>query len=77
MIAVPMKVAVTAAVPMTVKSHYYVGGLMYNGPYEYTPGEEQQIAPIQNKVAINNITINPVPNTYARVEQSSSLLYIY
>ena len=49
----------------------------YDGPYEFTPGEETQIAPTAHKVLVENIVINPVPDNYARMAWNGHTILFY
>lgn len=39
----------------------------YEGEYTFTPTAHTQIVEIANKVAIENITINPIPSNYGLI----------
>ena len=39
----------------------------YTGNYTYTPTEDTQIVNISGKMAMRNITINPIPNNYGLI----------
>jgi len=49
----------------------------YAGPYTFTPDEDTQIVEIEGLKATANITINPVPHTYGRIEWDGSSLFVY
>ena len=48
----------------------------YTGSYEFTPSSETQTIPIANLIASENITINPIPQTYGLVTWNGSFLTI-
>lgn len=59
---------------VSVQAEYYTpvrsyGGEVdyYDGPYEFTPTQQEQTIPIQGKMATSNITINPIPPNYGRI----------
>lgn len=54
----------------------YIGDY-YEGPYEYTPGEEEQTIPIAEHVATQNIKVNPVPQNYGRLTYSGGILKVW
>lgn len=39
----------------------------YEGPYEYTPTQEEQTVTIRGLMATRNITINPIPSNYGLI----------
>ena len=49
----------------------------FEGPYEYTPGEEEQTIPIAELVATQNIKVNPVPQNYGRLTYSGGILKVW
>lgn len=86
MITVPMKVAVQSAIPVSVASvggiplslgaEYKVGGEPYHGEYEFTPTEETQTVPTQDKFLSENIIIHPIPSNYGRIGWNGSILTV-
>lgn len=48
----------------------------YAGPYTFTPDDDTQIVEIEGLKATANITINPVPHTYGRIEWDGSTLTV-
>ena len=48
----------------------------YEGPYEFTPTEETQTAAINNMVATDNITINPIPTNYGKITWNGSVIRV-
>ena len=44
-----------------------VGGEPYEGDYEFTPTQEQQIVPTLGKVLSDNIIIAPIPSNYGLI----------
>ena len=53
-----------------------VGVDTYAGPYEYTPTEDTQTVAISNKMATENIVINPIPFNYGLVTWNGSTLTV-
>ena len=49
----------------------------YEGSYEFTPSEEEQIIEIASKTANQNITINGIPDGYARLVWDGQKLTVY
>lgn len=39
----------------------------YTGEYEITPSDEIQVLNTENKMCINNIVIQPIPQNYGRI----------
>lgn len=48
----------------------------YEGSYEFTPTDEAQTIAIAGQIAEQNITINPVPQNYGRIEWNGSTLRV-
>ena len=48
----------------------------YTGPYEYTPTEDTQTVAISDKMATENIVINPIPYNYGLVTWNGSILTV-
>jgi hypothetical protein len=80
MIAIPMQVSVSQVnLPVSVAasqveigvgvaaSYQMIEGETYDGPYEFTPTHETQTVPTADKVLLENIIINPIPNNYGLI----------
>ena len=89
MIAIPMKIAVTdAAIPMNVTadevnlpvsigaSYSAISGTPYEGEYEFTPSEEEQIIPVEGFVMVRDVTIAPIPSNYGKITYNGSVLTV-
>ena len=48
----------------------------YEGPYEYTPTQEEQTVTIQGLMATRNITINPIPSNYGLITWNGATLTV-
>lgn len=48
----------------------------YQGPYEFTPSSEVQTVNIADKLATEDITINPIPSNYGLITWSGSTLTV-
>ena len=53
-----------------------VGVETYDGDYEFTPTEETQTVNIENKMAVQDITINPIPSNYGRITWNGSTITV-
>lgn len=53
-----------------------VGSDTYDGDYEWTPTQETQTIQIENKRALENIIINPIPNNYGLITWDGSTLTV-
>lgn len=40
---------------------------LYDGDYEFTPSTSPQIIGIEDKMAVQDIVINPIPNNYGLI----------
>lgn len=49
---------------------------VYDGPYEWTPTDTVQTIEIADKKALDNITINPVPQNYGLITWNGSTLTV-
>ena len=57
-------------------SFYAVGPPFYDGPYEVTPSEEEQVIPIEGMRASQDVTINPIPSNYGLITWDGSRLRV-
>ena len=48
----------------------------YTGPYEFTPTDQTQTVEIATLQAIQDITINPIPNNYGLITWNGSVLTV-
>lgn len=48
----------------------------YDGEYEITPSQEQQVLETANKSMARNVVINPIPSNYGLVEWNGTVLMI-
>lgn len=48
----------------------------YMGPYEFSPSQQAQTINIQYKTAMQNITINPIPENYGLITWNGSALTV-
>ena len=89
MIAIPMKVSVSQVnlpvqvavsdveLPIGVAASYQmVEGETYEGPYEFTPTQETQTAQTANKVLLENIVINPIPQNYGLITWNGAVITV-
>ena len=53
-----------------------VGVEIYDGEYEFTPTEDTQTVSIDNKMAVQDITINPIPNNYGLITWNGSTITV-
>ena len=51
-------------------------GDYYEGPYEFTPSDEEQTVPIAELVATENIKIKPVPSGYGKISWNGAYLTV-
>ena len=51
-------------------------GTTYTGEYEFTPNEETQVIPTQNKIMTQDVIINPIPSNYGLVTWNGSYLTV-
>lgn len=49
----------------------------YGGRYEVTPSEVEQVLPTRGKRMMSDITVNPIPDDYARMAWDGSILHFY
>ena len=53
-----------------------VGVEIYDGEYEFTPTEDTQTVSIENKMAVQDITINPIPSNYGLITWNGAILTV-
>ena len=76
MIRIPMTVETGGALRMEVAAAYSVGGEIYAGGYEFTPGDEDMTVRTENKVLTQDIVVRAVPSNYGKVAWDGSTLTI-
>lgn len=65
------------AVELNAETHIVVDTTtIYDGAYEWTPTDSVQLIEIENKKALGQITINPIPQNYGLVTWNGSTLTI-
>lgn len=55
------------------------GGLFvkeYDGPYEVTPTQETQVLATADRMLVENVVINPIPNNYGLITWNGSVLMV-
>ena len=53
-----------------------VGVETYEGEYEFTPTQSTQTISIENKMATQDITINPIPSCYGLITWNGATLTV-
>lgn len=48
----------------------------YDGGYEFTPSDEQQVVPTAGKTLKENIVINPIPSNYGLISYNGFKLTV-
>ncbi len=49
---------------------------LYSGPYTFTPTQSTQVVYIDNKLATENIEIEPIPSNYGLITWNGSFLTV-
>ena len=57
-------------------SFYAIGTPPYEGAYTFTPTEETQTIPINGLRALEDVTINPIPNNYGLITYNGSTIRV-
>lgn len=57
-------------------AHVDYPAAFYTGDYEIIPSGEQQIIPINGKIAERDITIKPIPQNYGRIAWDGNTLTV-
>lgn len=52
-------------------------GDFYEGEYEFTPADADQVISIAEKVAARDIVIRAIPSSYGHIQYNGGYLYIY
>lgn len=89
MIAIPMQVAVAhvgiqvdvattkVGLPVGIGASYQMRqGEIYSGSYVFTPTQATQTVPTADKLLLDNITINPIPNNYGLITYNGAYITI-
>lgn len=77
-VLLPVEVAVSAVnLPVNVAASYQMReGEIYDGPYEFTPTQETQTVSTAEKLLLDNIVINPIPQNYGLVTYNGSIITV-
>ena len=77
-VLLPVAVAVSAVdLPMQVAASYQMReGEIYDGPYEFTPSQETQTVETADKLLLENIVINPIPQNYGLVTYNGAIITV-
>lgn len=54
----------------------YTSSKKYDSEYEVTPSDDILILPTAGRLLSENITINPIPNSYGRISWNGSILTV-
>ena len=49
----------------------------YEGPYDFTPGEDAQVIQISGKTGTRDITVQAIPQNYGRLTYDGSVLRVW
>ena len=77
-VLLPVAVAVSSVnLPMQVAASYQMReGEIYDGPYEFTPSQETQTVSTADKLLLENIVINPIPQNYGLVTYNGAIITV-
>lgn len=77
-VLLPVAVAVSAVnIPVQVAAEYQMrDGEIYDGPYEFTPSQETQTVSTAEKLLLENIVINPIPQNYGLITYNGSFITV-
>ena len=54
-----------------------VGTEYYHGEYDFIPSEETQTIEISGLTALQNITVEPIPSNYGRIDWNGSRIKVW
>lgn len=60
-----------------VVSGILAGGTPYPGPYEITPGEDEQVLGTEQKTLSHNLVVKPIPSNYGRIAWDGTGIMVY
>ena len=74
---IKLTVLTNEEVLLTAEPHVVVDTTtVYDGPTEFTPSGSTQTIAIENKKALEDITINPIPSNYGLITWNGSELTV-
>lgn len=89
MIAIPMQVSVSrvniqvgvsadeVSIPVGIGAAYQMrNGEIYQGGYEFTPTRETQTVQTKDRLLLENIRINPIPQNYGLITYNGSFITV-
>lgn len=59
---------------LTTNGRFYP---VYDGATTVTPSEMEQVLPTNGMAVLSDITIEPIPSNYGRVERRGSAVFVY
>lgn len=72
-----LNIANSESVGLIAEPHIVIDSTeIYDGAYEWTPTQSTQTIGIADKKALNNITINPIPQNYGLITWNGSTLTV-
>ena len=77
-VGIPVDVAITqVGLSVGIGASYQMRqGEIYGGSYVFTPTQETQTVPTADKLLLENITINPIPNNYGLITYNGAYITI-
>ena len=76
----PLTIVGTLTSPVTINGTLTIPSAVdidaYDGEYEFTPTEDTQTVSIENKMAVQDITINPIPSNYGLITWNGSTITV-
>lgn len=61
---------------LALSDPYINGGRPYEGEYEVTPSQYEQVLPTQGRILAQNVVINPIPSYYGLITWDGSKLKV-
>ena len=76
-VTIPAEVSVSGmTIPAAPSMEIRIEAEPYEGPYECTPGDEEQTIPAAGKLMLRDFRINPIPANYGKVSWDGHILTI-
>ena len=76
-IGIPVSVSSGSNIAVNLGAAYQPqAGEIYEGPFEFTPGDEEQTIATEGKSVTENIIINAIPTNYGKVSWDGAIINI-
>lgn len=74
--SISLKPSEAGRLKLSAYTYISAGAQPFQGEYEYTPTQNEQVIEIEGLRATQNITVNPIPSNYGLITWNGSTLTV-